>query len=181
MLQSKPATDHPKKSRWLVSLLSGILVVAVLAGALVFSINARNGAHAATIVSPPVVTIASSVNRTFKAMKGNSTIVCKERATLGHAGTSFVQERLQVKCSASVTGDVPASLLILRDNRVVKFTQTTVNTMSTISVSATFNCAAPHHSHSWGVYLVFGIRYPSGYSPTDNELSWFPKDVIFTC
>src|SRR5581483_9855192 len=47
MFQLHPTTDKPKSNRRLFSLLSGLLVVAILASALVFSINARNGAHAA--------------------------------------------------------------------------------------------------------------------------------------
>jgi hypothetical protein len=51
MFQTPPTMDKPRRSRRLLPLLSGVLVVAVLAGALVFSINFRSGAHAASVVS----------------------------------------------------------------------------------------------------------------------------------
>ncbi|HLG60594.1 MAG TPA: hypothetical protein VKY19_01595 [Ktedonosporobacter sp.] len=47
MFQTRLTTDQPKKGRRLLPLLSGFLVVAVLAGALVFSSTIRSGAHAA--------------------------------------------------------------------------------------------------------------------------------------
>jgi hypothetical protein len=52
MIQTPPPADQPKKSRWLLPLLRGVLVVTVLAAALVFSSNARSGAHAASVTKP---------------------------------------------------------------------------------------------------------------------------------
>jgi hypothetical protein len=51
MLQPSPTTDQPKKSRQLRFLLNGILVVAILAGALLFSFTSRSEAHAASVVA----------------------------------------------------------------------------------------------------------------------------------
>ncbi|HZO73676.1 MAG TPA: peptidoglycan-binding protein [Ktedonobacteraceae bacterium] len=47
MLQTQSPVDKPKKMRWFLPLLSGLLVVAVLVGALLISFTARGGAHAA--------------------------------------------------------------------------------------------------------------------------------------
>jgi hypothetical protein len=51
MLQPSPTTDQPKKSRQLRPLLSVVLVVAVLAGALMFTFTPRSEAHAASVVA----------------------------------------------------------------------------------------------------------------------------------
>jgi Putative peptidoglycan binding domain/Transglycosylase SLT domain len=48
MLQTLLPVDKPQRNRRLLSLLSGFLVVAVLVGAILISINARGGAHAAS-------------------------------------------------------------------------------------------------------------------------------------
>src|SRR5579885_2634647 len=47
MLQTQSTSDKAKKMRWLLPLLSGLLVVAVLVGALFISFTVRGGAHAA--------------------------------------------------------------------------------------------------------------------------------------
>jgi hypothetical protein len=60
MLQPHPTTDQPKKSRGLRPLLSGVLLIAVLAGALVFSNPARSGAHAASVATTHCTTKQSS-------------------------------------------------------------------------------------------------------------------------
>jgi hypothetical protein len=52
MLQTPPTADQPKKSRRLLPLLSGVLIVAILASALVFSMNASSVAHAASVTKP---------------------------------------------------------------------------------------------------------------------------------
>jgi hypothetical protein len=51
MLQPSPTTDRPKKSRQLRPLLNVVLVVAILAGALVFSFTTQSEAHAASVVA----------------------------------------------------------------------------------------------------------------------------------
>jgi hypothetical protein len=52
MLQPSPTTNQPnKKGRQLRPLLSGVLVIAILAGALVFSFTPRSEAHAASVVA----------------------------------------------------------------------------------------------------------------------------------
>lgn len=60
MLQTPPTRDHPKKNRRLLTLLNGLLVIAVLAGALVFSTIARSGAHAASVAATHCTTQQSS-------------------------------------------------------------------------------------------------------------------------
>ena len=62
MFQSPTTTDKPRRKRWLFSLLSGLLVVAVLAGALLYSINARNGAQAHAAASSNCTPSAILVN-----------------------------------------------------------------------------------------------------------------------
>lgn len=54
MFQSLSTPDQPKKSCQLRLLLNGILVVAILAGALVFSFTARSEAHAASVVASAI-------------------------------------------------------------------------------------------------------------------------------
>ena len=56
MFHTSPPTDHPKKSRRLLPLLSGVLVMAVLASALVFSTTASSRAHAASAASTSCAT-----------------------------------------------------------------------------------------------------------------------------
>jgi hypothetical protein len=58
MLQP-PTVGHPKKSRQLLPLLSGVLIVAVLAGALLFSLTAKSGVHAASATKPAVAASTS--------------------------------------------------------------------------------------------------------------------------
>lgn len=48
MLQTQSTPDKSKKKRRLLSLLSGLLVLAVLVGALMFSLTTNGGAHAAS-------------------------------------------------------------------------------------------------------------------------------------
>src|ERR1700730_1715563 len=48
MLQTLLPVNKSKRNRKLLSLLSGFLVVAVLVGAILISINSRGGAHAAS-------------------------------------------------------------------------------------------------------------------------------------
>jgi hypothetical protein len=77
MFQTPSTTDQPKKSRRLLPLLSGVLIVAVLAGALMFSINARSRAHAASVTKPaPSARLAQtgyvSVTSTILTVSRNS-------------------------------------------------------------------------------------------------------------
>src|SRR5450631_186419 len=64
MLQTPPITDQPtkKKSPRLRPLLSGVLVVAVLASALVFSINFSGAAHAASAATTHCATKQSKTD-----------------------------------------------------------------------------------------------------------------------
>ena len=59
MFQTPLPADKPKKIRWFLPLLSGLLVVAVLVGALLISFTARGGAHAAaaTFTRAQIITI----------------------------------------------------------------------------------------------------------------------------
>ncbi|HZO73675.1 MAG TPA: peptidoglycan-binding domain-containing protein [Ktedonobacteraceae bacterium] len=54
MFQTQSTSDKPKKMRWFLPLLSGLLVVAVLVGALLISFAARGGAHAASATNAAV-------------------------------------------------------------------------------------------------------------------------------
>jgi hypothetical protein len=60
MLQIPPTTDQPKKSRRLLPLLRGLLVIAILAGTLMFFSTARSGAHAASVATTHCATRQSS-------------------------------------------------------------------------------------------------------------------------
>ncbi|HLI70003.1 MAG TPA: peptidoglycan-binding protein [Ktedonobacteraceae bacterium] len=69
MLRTESTTDKSKKMRKLIPLLSGVLVVAVLAGALAFSIAFKDGAHAAT----PAYTQAQIIS-IIKSVFGNNNL-----------------------------------------------------------------------------------------------------------
>lgn len=51
MIQTQSITDKSKGNRRLLPLLSGLLVVAVLVGAILFTVSVRGGAHAASAIS----------------------------------------------------------------------------------------------------------------------------------
>jgi hypothetical protein len=59
MFQTPLPTNKPKRNRILLPLLSGVLVLAVLAGALVFSVSSSGRAHAASVT--PALTTGDTI------------------------------------------------------------------------------------------------------------------------
>jgi murein L,D-transpeptidase YcbB/YkuD len=74
MFQTQVPVDKPKRNRRLRSLLSGFLVLAVLAGAILISINFRGGAHAASASYTRAQIIAIIKNAFGTGTLGNQAI-----------------------------------------------------------------------------------------------------------
>jgi Putative peptidoglycan binding domain/Putative amidase domain len=102
MLQTQLPADRPKRIRKLLPLLSGFLVVAVLAGALLISINARGGAHAASAAAS-----ATNAAVTYADSHWNcATAACTSRVSAGSAQPNFQCAEFVAR-SLAAEGKVP--------------------------------------------------------------------------
>jgi hypothetical protein len=85
MLQTQPPADKPKRTRKILPLLSGLLVAAVLVSAILISVNARGGAHAASAAAS-----AKNAAVTFADANWNcATAACTSRVSAGSAQPSY--------------------------------------------------------------------------------------------
>ncbi|HEU5380702.1 MAG TPA: peptidoglycan-binding protein [Ktedonobacteraceae bacterium] len=98
MIQTPSTTDRPRRKRRLLPLLSGVLVAAVLVGAVLISISVRGGAHAAS-TSNAAVTYANS-------HWNCSTAACTHRVAAGSAQPSFQCAEFVAR-SLAAEGKVP--------------------------------------------------------------------------
>src|SRR5690242_18880095 len=98
MLQTPLTTDKSKKIHRFLPLLSGFLVVAVLAGALLISFTVRGGAHAASATNAAVSYADSHWNC--------ATAVCTSRVPAGTGQPNFQCAEFVARSLAAV-GKVP--------------------------------------------------------------------------
>ncbi len=98
MFQTQSTTDKAKKTRRFLPLLSGLLVVAVLAGALLISFTTRGGAHAASATNAAVSYADSHWNC--------ATAACTSRVSAGTPQPNFQCAEFVARSLAAV-GKVP--------------------------------------------------------------------------
>src|SRR5258708_4159342 len=98
MLQTPLPANKPKGNRKLLPLLSGFLVVAVLVGAILISINAKGGAHAASATNAAVTYADSHWNC--------ATAACTSRVPAGSGQPNFQCAEFVAR-SLAAEGKVP--------------------------------------------------------------------------
>ena len=101
MIQTPSTTDRPRGKRKLLPLLSGVLVAAVLVGAVLISISARGGAHAASAATAKNAAVA------FADANWNcATAACTSRVPAGSSQPSYQCAEF-VSRSLAAEGKIP--------------------------------------------------------------------------
>jgi hypothetical protein len=102
MLQTQLPTNKPKRIRRSLPLLSGFLVVAVLAGAILISVNAGGGAHAASAAPSATNAAVAYADSHWNC----ATAACTSRVPAGATQNSFQCAEFVAR-SLAAEGKVP--------------------------------------------------------------------------